>query len=425
MGYIEMNMKSTQCWNASSKAQEFVNILISEGDFLLPQKYDSREPERYVFEANNLAKLFEIWASDTGWLSLKRQKPFLWWMLIQNWRYREHRQFNQIMSGFDERYFAKEDNVVKLLSCAKRLYVWGNMTYGYICHEQDWSRKNYFGIPTKVASGKTVSTGGLDLREGLPGIYWANLFGPIYVDFFGREKFLTAPAYHKEELPDGGFLLLTAPSPLDYGRPEVQALEEALIDHLGRDAFFEKAYPEKPCQVPHFTFNQAAFGRPIEIVAYDPISEVIPDPYRFVQEAPLLAEALIRRFQGKLDYSPESLKQVDDFILKRSYRRPEPWRRGEEGVRLMQELTAYYGEVLRRHLGGRWVVDDRGEGNKPHPAVIFTVVGVPQMEYPFARVDRLWEERVRADGLAIRFMLLQSGEWARLEEHLKGLGGNR
>jgi len=412
-------MRSTQDWNAITKAQELINILIQEDDFLLPQRYDSREPERYVFEVNNLAKLFEIWASDTAWLSLKRRKPHLWWMLIQNWRYREHKRFNQIMSGFDERYFAKEYNVVRILSCAKRLYVWGNMTYGYICHEQDWGEKNYFGIPTRVASGKTVSTGGLDLREGLPGIYWANFFGPLYVEFFGREKFLSAPAYFKEELPDGGFLLLTAPSPLDYGRPEVRALEEALMDHLGRDAFFEKARPDKLCRVPQFTFAQASFGRPIEVVAYDPLPEVIPDPLRFIQEAPALAELLIRRFKGKLDYSPESLKQVDDFILKKSYRRPHPWAQ-EAGRQLVRELTAYFGEVLRRQLQGEWVVLE-GSGGALHPAVVFTVGGVKQDAWPFARVIKLWVERVRADGLAIHYMLLQSGEWARLEQHLNKL----
>lgn len=420
MSYIDMNMKSTQDWSATEKAQEFVDILVLEDDFLLPQKYDSREPERFVFDASNLAKLFEIWASETAWLTLKRRKPFPIWILIQNWKYREHRQFNQIMAGFDERYFAEEDNIARLLSCAKRLYVWGGITHGYICHRQDWDVKNYFGVETKVASGKSVVTGGLRLQEGLPGIYWANYFGPLYVNFFGREKFLTAPAYHKEELSDGGFLLLTAPSPLDYGRPEVRALEEAIIDHLGRDAFFEKAHPQKVCRVPQFTFEQASLGRPIEVVAYDPVAKVIPDPYRFIQEAPALAEALVRRFRGKLDYSPESLKSVDDFILKKSYRRPEPWTQGEEGRRLMQELTAYYGETLRHHLQGEWVVL-KGSGGDLHPAVIFTIGGVKQVEYPFARVDKLWEERVRADGLAIHFMLLQTGEWSRLEQHLQTL----
>ena len=420
MGDIIMNMKSSKDWSTAKKAQEFVDILLSEDDFLLPQYYYGNERKRYVFESGNLEKLFDIWASETAWLSLKRRKPFPTWMVIEEWRYREHEQFNQIMAGFDEHYLTKEDKVSKLVSCAKRLYVWGDIIHGYICHELDWNVKNYFGVETKVASGRFVVTGGLRLQEGLPGIYWANFFGPIYVDFFGREKFLTVPAYHKEELPDGGFLVLTAPSPLDYDRPEVRVLEEAILDHLGRDAFFEKAYPEKLCRVPHFTFEQASLGHPIEVVAEDPVLKVIPDPLRFIQEAPALAEALVRRFKGKLDYSPDSLKQVDDFILRRSYRHPHPWERKADR-HLVQELTAYFGEVLCRQLRGEWMVL-QGSGGDPHPVVVFTVGGVKQVAWPFFQIMKLWEERVRADGLAIHYYLLQSGEWTRLEQHLKKLG---
>ncbi|MCX7682629.1 MAG: hypothetical protein N2508_11825 [Anaerolineae bacterium] len=418
MNYIDITMRSVHDWSNPEKAREFLEILVAEDDIFVPEKYDNREPERFVFDAKDLTKPIEIWTAHTAFLLLKRRKPFYSCLMIE-WVYREHGRFNRITGSVDERYFKTMDHITQFLSFVRHIYLWGPMVHGYICHTNDWNAKNYFGVPTRVASGKMVSTGGLDLQEGLPGIYWANFFGPLYVNFFGREKFLTAPAYHKEELPDGGLLLLTAPSPLDYGRPEVRALEEAIMNHLGRDAFFEKAYPEKVCRVPQFTFEQASLGRPIEVVAYDPVLKVIPDPLRFIQEAPSLAEALVRRYKGKLDYSPESLKQVDDFILRKSYRHPHPWER-ETDRQLVRELTAYFGEVLCRQLQGEWTVL-QGSGGDPHPAVVFTVGGVKQDAWPFARVIKLWVERVRADGLAIHYMLLQSGEWSRLEQHLKYL----
>jgi len=398
-------MFSTKDWSSSEKARAFFETLIEFGEKLIPEKFGPYGQARDAFSPHMLEKALQFWVTPPpGSLGFygekKRPISVRFWV---NWVYRESKHFNELNLWVDQKQSAIRDSESWLIKLARRLYLWGAMDYGYMRHEV-------------VASGRI----GLTLERGLPGIYWANFFGPLYVEFFGREKFLSAPAYFKEELPDGGFLLLTAPSPLDYGRPEVRALEEALMDHLGRDAFFEKARPDKLCRVPQFTFAQASFGRPIEVVAYDPLPEVIPDPLRFIQEAPALAELLIRRFKGKLDYSPESLKQVDDFILRKSYRRPEPWRRGEEGRRLMQELTAYYGEVLCRHLGGEWVVLESSGGNL-HPAVVFTVGGVKQVEYPFARVDKLWEERVRADGLTIHYMLLQSGEWARLEQHLNKL----
>ncbi len=412
MGLIKMTMRSTQDWSTVEKAKELADILVSHDDFLLPEKLDNREPERFVFDAGNLTKLFQLWTSDIGYVSLKRRKPYLSWMTVWMWT-QESGRFNEISSGFDERFFSKQDKVAGLLSCGRSLYNWGSVVHGYICHEEDWDAKNYFGVPTEVTGGRLASTGGTRLEDGLPGIHWANLFGPLYVDFFGREKLRTAPAHYKEELPDGGILLLTAPNPLDYGRQEVRALEERTIDHLGRQAFFEKPCPQKPCLAPHFTFEQAALGHPIKVAAFDPVSEVIPDLSRFLREAPGLAEALIRRFSGTLDYSPESLKQVDDFILKRSYRHPKPWAK-EEGRRLVQQLTAYYGEVLRRASGGKWDVLE-GSGGNPHPVVILGVKNEEQVEYPFVRVNKLWSERQRADGLAVRFHLLESGELKRLE----------
>lgn len=418
MSSVNMTMRSNRDWSSNAKAQEFGDILVSEDDFLIPQKIDNREPERFIFDPDDMTKLIEIWTSETRWLNLKRRKPYLAWTSVQMWP-GESKKFNDIKSGFDERYFKKEEKVVKLLSWAKRLYNWGSIAHGHICHEEDWNIKNYFGVPTIVTGGKLTSTGGLRLEENLPGIYWANFFSPIYVQFFGREKFRTVPAFHKEELPDGGYLLLTSPNPLDYGKPQVRALEQSIMEHLGREAFFEKNNPQKRHHAPQFTFEQAALGHPIEIIAYDPVSLAIPVVNRFIEEAQMLAESLVNNFNGKLDFSLESLRHVDDFILKESSIRPEILK-NEEGKRLIKMLTAYYGEVLRRNLRGRWLIL-KGSGDILHPAVVIHLNKEEQVEYPFTRVYRLWSEQERSDGLVIHSNLLQSGQSIHLGQYLKRL----
>jgi len=413
--YIKMVLKATSDWSGDVNAREFVNILVTENDFLLPEKFDRREPERFVFDPDDLSKFIEVWTSDVIGLITKRKKPYLAWMMVDIW-YREAKVFNEIMSGFDERYFNKEDNVANLLSCAKRLYNWGAVSHGYISHRKNWEIKNCFNVITEDACGKPTAGGGNNLREGLPGIYWANFFGPVYVEFFGRKKFNMSPAYYKEELPDGGFLILTSESPLDYGQPNVRELEEKIIDCLGRKAFFEKAHPRKICRVPKFTFEQKSLGRPIEVIEYDSVSDVIPEPQQFIQEARQLSEKFVKRFGKEIDYSPESLERVDDFILKKSYRRPKPWD-NENWRGIIQEITAYYGEVLRRNLQGKWIVRECDKGIS-HPVVEFTVKAQKQDEHPFTRVIKLWCERERADGLAVRYYLFSSGEWGKLENFI-------
>lgn len=414
MNYAKMVLKSTSDWTSVEKARQFVDILISQNDFLLPQKFDRYQPEKFIFDPNNLSKFIEIWTSDIGGLITNRKKPYAAWMMVEMC-YRESRRFNEFISGFDERYFNEEGNITKLLSCAKRLYDWGSVTHGYLCHAEDWQSKNRYGRIVEDAKGRLSAGGGTNLSEGLPGVYWVNFFGPAYVEFFGREKFRTVPAYHKEELADGGFLILTCAGPFDHGKPHVRESEEKIIDHLGREAFFEKAYPKKVCKVPQFTFEQKALGRPIEVIAYDPVSEAIPDPHRFIQEATQLAEALSKHFSVKLDYSPRSLDKLDDFILRKSYRQRKPLAK-ENWRRLIQELTAYYGEVLRRNLQGKWVAREI-EKSIVHPTVVFIVDRQEEDEYPFARIMKLWSERERADGLAIRYHLLASGEIRKISRY--------
>lgn len=47
----------------------------------------------------------------------------------------------------------------------------------------------------------------------LPTLYWANFFGPAYVNKIGRDKILSAPAWAIEELADGGLLYVLASCP--------------------------------------------------------------------------------------------------------------------------------------------------------------------------------------------------------------------
>jgi len=47
----------------------------------------------------------------------------------------------------------------------------------------------------------------------LPTLYWANFFGPAYVNKIGRDKILGAPAWTIEDLADGGLLYVLASCP--------------------------------------------------------------------------------------------------------------------------------------------------------------------------------------------------------------------
>ena len=64
MDFVDMAVKSSNDWSSDEDACRFVDILVSEDAFLLPEKFDKYQPEQFVFDPKDLTKLIEIWTSD-------------------------------------------------------------------------------------------------------------------------------------------------------------------------------------------------------------------------------------------------------------------------------------------------------------------------------------------------------------------------
>lgn len=91
------------------------------------------------------------------------------------------------------------------------------------------------------------------------------------------------------------------------------------------------------------------------------LEDLLPDAQVFVTQVPDLVTRLERRLRiGKLDYSRASLKRVDAFVS--SYRNSHSTADTDQAV--FQQVTAYYGEVLRRETAGEWVVSNESIAQK-------------------------------------------------------------
>lgn len=110
-----------------------------------------------------------------------------------------------------------------------------------------------------------------DLKRGIPDIYWATLFGRRYVDMFGRERLRTAPAAKVELFPDGYALLQTSPRSGDVVAPASPfgAARERLIEHLGRDAFYDPQRLDARTVTPAFDDTIARSLRRMDPVAVE------------------------------------------------------------------------------------------------------------------------------------------------------------
>jgi hypothetical protein len=78
------------------------------------------------------------------------------------------------------------------------------------------------------------------LQFHLPGLYWANVFGPSYVDLLGEDTIRSTPAAAVSELGPRRWYVQLTPSLLDNQarRDEVVAAREAAMRHLGVGAFW-------------------------------------------------------------------------------------------------------------------------------------------------------------------------------------------
>jgi len=227
-------------------------------------------------------------------------------------------------------------------------------------------------------------------RERLKGVFWLNVFGQPWVDALGRERVLSTPAHHLEELPNGAVLFLTRPTLADWRSEEARKAQARAMVHLRpeldfdsvlrelleRSARFEPVEPRfDPDSAPLFKRVVEFFGahnqpaKTAELNTYQPpeVDEWLPahaapasdvaDPaavtasYR--EWADVLSILLHHEIADSFKAQPEALTDLDVRLWEEKF--PESYDREKIDGKLFPSVGAYLGEMLVRHLGGRWV----------------------------------------------------------------------
>jgi hypothetical protein len=80
-----------------------------------------------------------------------------------------------------------------------------------------------------------------ELQKRIPDLYWATILGPPYIEMFGRERILSAPAYSSESLSDKMALLQMTKKMTDVNdsKDVFDAVRSCVKNWLGIDAFYE------------------------------------------------------------------------------------------------------------------------------------------------------------------------------------------
>jgi hypothetical protein len=238
-----------------------------------------------------------------------------------------------------------------------------------------------------------------EYRDGFDKIYevfWLNVFGPKLVETVGRERMLSTPAWRVEELPNGSVLLVTWPTVADFASKEARLAQARAHAHLRPDLDFDtvlRTLQERSARLapvePRFHPDMAPLlsrvvdraashlrqrriaelnaWQPPEPEEWRPAESSLPadvdDPQGAREHYSTLAEHLVALLHSQVPSvfkaTPESLTDVDFYFWREEF----PTSRLREAIdeHAVPAIGAYLGEVLVRHLGGRWIPRKRLE----------------------------------------------------------------
>jgi hypothetical protein len=230
-------------------------------------------------------------------------------------------------------------------------------------------------------------------RDGFDKIYevcWLNVFGPKLVDTVGRARMLSTPAWRVEELPNGCVLLVTRPTVTDFASEEARLAQARAHVHLRPDLDFStvlralrersvtlapvepRFHPDLVPLLSRVVDDVASHERQRKIAEFNawqpsepeewrPADSVLPadvdDLERALEHYSSLAEMLVALLHTEVpsvfDETPESLTDIDFYFWRKEF----PMRRLRENIdaHAVPAIGAYLGQVLVRHLGGRWI----------------------------------------------------------------------
>ncbi|MBN1209082.1 MAG: hypothetical protein JXB05_29760 [Myxococcaceae bacterium] len=221
--------------------------------------------------------------------------------------------------------------------------------------------------------------------------FWLNVYGPQLVEQVGRQRMLSTPAFHLEELPGGAVLWLTRPTPVDFASEEARLAQARAMVHLRPELGLESTLAALRKRSLEFTpipmefdplvadilrweadFQGLLGGRRALVERFNryhppPVSEWIPTsqaPAPDVDDVKaaidtyhgLYAEQLIALFHEE---EPLVLKDSTDALPRMDFRLWHyhwPGRVDDEQREiLVRALGGWLGRFLVYFLGGNWV----------------------------------------------------------------------
>jgi len=201
----------------------------------LPGRWGHDEPLRRTYSPEVLE---EAWSDELMWKGAKARANGMIFRPLGL------RAYGAIRLDAD----SAEVDVSRAVSLLERLGLAFDGVYGFLHRVTRADLKGAAPDSVGFFNGEPLlSAPEIKLRRWLPDLYWGNVFGPPYVELFGRERIESAPAHIVKQVgPDLYYLQLSEQlEDMRDKRDEVAAVRAAVKQHLGANAFWDPALGEE------------------------------------------------------------------------------------------------------------------------------------------------------------------------------------
>lgn len=228
--------------SAPERARSSVRYILAAPEAFRPSSMGLHDPPEVPISKESVERAVELLrqskSTDTasvGHLYLGADEPSRVLYYLQ-WYRGSKPNFNKVKAEFPVSLASDQRAVRTLLAFTSGLFDLVDGVYGFIAHSDEWRAGH---IVRKVLEPGVVEERFVKFSPGTPltGVYWANHFGPPYVDRFGKDSLKRVACHSKETTARGTVLLLTAPTPLDHAKSDVRRMKETIVRELGQDAF--------------------------------------------------------------------------------------------------------------------------------------------------------------------------------------------
>ena len=229
-----LNLVTDRSLQSKEDGRELLRLWTKLLPEYIPERFGNHEPIRLQFNTDDIEKVLDHW----HWPFLvKRQKPGMQGTVFMGGRKKLIHGWITVRFDFRPAY----QNL--FIEFFKTLAVQFTAEFGFLHFEPRDQRLS-------------VSTNGL--RQYIPDLFWATIFGKGYVDMFGREIIRACGAPVIEELDEDLFYIQASQElrDLEKNAEEVFQTREQIKMRLNNNAFFNPALgPDHMYSVPLFAIQ--------------------------------------------------------------------------------------------------------------------------------------------------------------------------